>query len=502
MAAALCAVGEPAGALTFDFEVVFQTGDDVPGVPGTTFSGFVPGPINDQGETVLNASVTGPSGTNPAPRFLGTAGSGGTFALQLRPGDPAPGIAGATVTGFSRAQDIDNAGQIAFLAGLDGQGIDQTNNTVLYVQTASGLEPVLRTGATIPGQPPEITVADLGTPIINDAGDLVVTVEIDAPGVTDDNDDVVLRQTATGFEIAAREGFPVSGLPGAATERIFGTPGLDEDGTIILNTRLQTAGPPTGSSGGLIAIGETGSTVLAQQGVTQVPDAGGAIIESVGISAPERNATGEFVLPTSLSVGTGDATDDNARVLIASRNGGIETVIREGDTILGAGDGQYSRTNSGEAGISDAGVVVARSFLEGPGVDSSNNVVLWADGNNGPEKILRTGDMFELAPGDFRQISSISVASAGRFVNASTQVGFVLGLGDLALGAENITTVLVLATPIPVAAIPLPAGVWLLAAALALLWRRSVGASALCLHLAVIGAVPGAPMHAGRNRHV
>lgn len=295
-AAALGTASGPAGALTFDFEVVFQTGDLAPGVPGTSFLGFVPAPINDQGEAALDASLTGPGVTNETFRVLGTAGSGGAFAPLIRAGDPAPGIAGATVRGFAGASDIDNAGHTAFFASVQGPGFDETNNSVLYVQTASGLEPVLRTGAPIPGQPPEITVAGLGRPVINDAGDLVVTVEIDAPGVTDDNDEVVLPQTATGFEFAAREGFPVSGLPGLVLESIFGPPSLDEDGTIILNTRPLTGGPLPGSFSGLIAIGETESTVLAQQAAIPLP--AGAWLLAAALALLWRRSIG--VPPPSL----------------------------------------------------------------------------------------------------------------------------------------------------------------------------------------------------------
>ncbi|MEL7174155.1 MAG: hypothetical protein AAFN05_14465, partial [Pseudomonadota bacterium] len=99
-AAALGTASGPAGAPTFDFEVVFQTGDPAPGVAGTSFFGFVPAPINDQGEAALVASVTGPGVTNETFRVLGRAGSGGAFAPLIRAGDPAPGIAGATVSGF------------------------------------------------------------------------------------------------------------------------------------------------------------------------------------------------------------------------------------------------------------------------------------------------------------------------------------------------------------------------------------------------------------------
>lgn len=127
---------------------------------------------------------------------------------------------------------------------------------------------------------------------------------------------------------------------------------------------------------------------------------------------------------------------------------GIELVARGGDAAAGLPAGT-TYGNLGAAGMSDAGAVMINGTVYGPGVDSSNNQVLWSDRNGQLEVFIREGDQ---APGvaagvvfsrgvfgtpDTAFLESV-IASNGILATAANLQGpNVAGGNDEALFAEN-----------------------------------------------------------------
>jgi hypothetical protein len=114
-----------------------------------------------------------------------------------------------------------------------------------------------------------------------------------------------------------------------------------------------------------------------------------------------------------------------------------------------------------------AGAVAFTTLLRGDDVTASNDRGLWAQDDNGVlNLVLRKGDLFEVAAGDFRTISFISAIIAGgdeggrsTFFNADGTLAFRLDFTD---GTSGIFT----------AAVPEPSTFALLA----------IGAVGICLH--------------------
>ncbi|MEM8781301.1 MAG: choice-of-anchor tandem repeat NxxGxxAF-containing protein [Planctomycetota bacterium] len=138
---------EAAGTLS----LVAQTGTPAPAAgPGVNYS-FLEDPLlSDGGHTVFAASLTGDA-INADNNEALFRHFGGQTELVVQAGDPAPGTGAGVVfasTFRAFAEPLVNAsGQVAFLAELDGFGVNDDNNQGLFATDADGqLRLVARTG--------------------------------------------------------------------------------------------------------------------------------------------------------------------------------------------------------------------------------------------------------------------------------------------------------------------------------------------------------------------
>ncbi len=135
------------------FSTAMRSGDIAPGTNGAIFNfvdaNDVPN-INNQGQIAFNAFVTG-SGvdfTNDAGMWVGTQDS---LTLVMREGAPAPGTnvffsgPDSPNTSFSSPWLADHA-RVAFVAGLEGDGVDRTNDSGIWAGTPGNLLLVVRDG--------------------------------------------------------------------------------------------------------------------------------------------------------------------------------------------------------------------------------------------------------------------------------------------------------------------------------------------------------------------
>gem|GEM_PF-5804024 len=136
--------------------LVVREGDDVPGLPGTTFgeSSFTVG-IGDDGTIGFCRTLIGSGVTANNEESLWTE-KAGTFKLIVREGDPAPdlnpGVEFDSIISGSGgiAPAISPSGRVAFLARVRGPGITNTNDDALWVQDGNGnIRLVVREGSLV-----------------------------------------------------------------------------------------------------------------------------------------------------------------------------------------------------------------------------------------------------------------------------------------------------------------------------------------------------------------
>lgn len=128
-------IGEPG--------LVARGGEDAHGTgTGVVYSYFYDPIINDLGQVTFVGALagTGVAATNDHGIWSETAGVLGSPQLIAREGDAAPGTEdGVVFSGGFSGYMSNNAGQVAFKAGLAGAGISDTNDSGLWATDASGL---------------------------------------------------------------------------------------------------------------------------------------------------------------------------------------------------------------------------------------------------------------------------------------------------------------------------------------------------------------------------
>jgi hypothetical protein len=172
-----------------------------------------PTSLNHAGEV---AFVGGPSRGLNAPRTI-YAGSPGSVVQVAREGDPAPGTPeGVLYRGLPFGEPVLNdAGQVAFAASLEGNGVTEANDYAIFSGQFSAPSLVARAGSPAPGTPAGVTYASrifgeysfgLITEL-NVAGQMAFLAPLAGPGVTEATDaGLFFYDPVLGTRLVVREG--------------------------------------------------------------------------------------------------------------------------------------------------------------------------------------------------------------------------------------------------------------------------------------------------------
>lgn len=163
-------------------EVLLRTGTIPPGVAARPFGGAY---FHTMSETGMLAFVGvlgeyGAHGPDQQDGLWATAPSG-ELALILRTGDPAPGSSGSRTFGSLLGSDytpaVNARGELAIAVMLEGAG--SLESTVWSWSPESGLTQIASETDVLPGLIPGRSVLGFDDPLINDRGDVLLSVILD-----------------------------------------------------------------------------------------------------------------------------------------------------------------------------------------------------------------------------------------------------------------------------------------------------------------------------------
>jgi hypothetical protein len=367
--------------------------------------------ISDAGITAFAAHVIG-SG-------IGLSGPGGS-ALVAREGEQAAGTpVGIVYSGFDvlrRTFLVNDAGQVAFQDFLFGSGVDSSNNHGIWAQRHGNVELVARAGDHAPGTPDGVNFSDLyGVPFsLNNLGQTAFYGALTGSGVA--NDAGIWSEGSGSLALVARTGNQAPGMPDGAVFNIFriSEPALNNAGqTAFLGVVAGGGVDATNSSG--IWSGPAGNLSLVARSGDQAPGApSGVNFTMSGLHSLALNDAGQiafFATPTGAGV---DST--NNRGLWSGAPGSLALVARTGDHAPGTEDGvvfaNFSNlfANSNRTLILNAaGQTAFVARLTGSGISANDLGGIWATDRSGAlQLIARTGDLLEVAPGDFRTVNLLA----------------------------------------------------------------------------------------------
>ena len=220
--------------------VVFEEGDPRNALEFESFSGV---DINDAGQLAYKARFR-PKGSGAGTPATAQAVEIDETALAIA-GLPAPGVAGAVydeVAFAAAGPELNDNGEVVFVAQLEGQGIDASNNSGLFFgSTLSSMSLIAREGDAVPDLD-QIFLGQIGDASLNDLGDLLFTAELTGPNVGPRAFGLFRRPAHGGIETVARTGdtLMIDGLgPLAVVRPDIGRDAINDAGQIAFAVNLE-----------------------------------------------------------------------------------------------------------------------------------------------------------------------------------------------------------------------------------------------------------------------
>lgn len=451
----------PAAAVKLPSFLVAYTGQGAPGTAGPTFELLFTPSISELGDLGFRARLTGP-GTNSGNNFGLWRTEGGPLLLHLRAGDAVPGLAGTTWgTNFSDPNLQSAPGETldAFTVQLNGT----TSGASIWSELPAGLRKVAVLGESAP-EIAGATFALLGAPLFNGASETLFGARVTGGGVVAANDDALYLDDGATLDLLVRQGdlAPDVGMAAPFLSDFAGVGGavLADGGVVSFPQSVNLSGflrngiwSNHGGALHLVAIDKGSAAGIG----------GTEHLNSVSTLRGNRHGQISFlaVIQNQFDGNVGNGlwiSDEGGAPALALRRDGAEpglspnatrfTLADNGVLYLittlfenpsGSHDGIFALTRSagwrelvrvGErvpdlpAGIEYAsfdqivangnGQIAFRALITGPGVVSSNNRVLAAQGSDLSFRLVaRTGEQIEVSPGVFRTISTLNLTHTG-----------------------------------------------------------------------------------------
>jgi hypothetical protein len=440
--------------------LVAREGAAAPGTgPGVNF-GFLESPVlNGAGQTAFFGFLTG-TGVNSTNAWgIWSEGGGSGLTLVARAGAAAPGTGPGVNFSLLVSPVLNGAGQTAFRSSLTGVGVNSTNDSGIWLEGGgSGLALVARTGAAAPGTGAGVDFNGFGFPVLNGAGQIAFLGGLTGAGVDGTNDSGVWSEGGgAGLALAAREGDAAPGTGPGVNFDGFGSLVLNGAGQAAFVGVLTGAGMNgTNDSGIWSEGGGSGLTLVAREG-DAAPGTGPGVNFGSFNSPPVLNGAGQTAF-RGFVTGAGVSSSNDSGIWSEGGGAGLKLVARAGDAAPGTGAGVNFRSLGGLV-LNGAGQTAFYGELTGAGVVGANNAGIWLEeGGLGLELVAREGDLFDVNDDplidELRTISNVSLVTGsggedGRptLLNDAGQLAFALSFTD---GSGGVFV----ATPPPDASLP------------------------------------------------
>lgn len=350
------------------------------------------------GRVAFRGQLIGPGVTDATDEVVYTGlgtGGGGLLMLVAREGDPAPGAyLGARFRAFGDRVATNAESEVAFTAVIGRVGDDEFGSNNVVLSNADGpLDIVAQSNTAAPDTDPGVSFDRFGEPSLDDAGRTMFAASLLGANVGGDSDTGIWAERNGRVVKIAREGDAAPGVPGA----LYGPIGkqrlaTNADGALAFRSSL--LGPDQEVTGheAVWFRPANGPVTLVARTSQPTPQAGAGTVHRT-IGSPTINIQGEIAFDGWVE-GPGVTLENDACVW-AGRAGALELIAREGSQAPGTDSGIYF-TDFADVTISDAGRVAFVGWIDGPGVNPSNDEGIWATDANGDLRlVVRTGYRFD-----------------------------------------------------------------------------------------------------------
>ncbi len=373
------------------YRTIALSGQPAPGTdPGEVFDKFGFPLIDAQGRIAIFASVAGDdvSGTNDFAIWSQTPGA---LTLVAREGSPAPGMGTGVVfenLAGSGSPVFSTSGHIAFQATLTGGDVTEDNDLSLWSDRSGSLALIAHEGDVAPGA--DATFSGFGFPLINASGEVAFIAGLRGPTVDSDTNSSTWVESNGALRLVAREGFQADGfLPGSLYD-LTDELGLSDQGGVAFRGRVYRPGASRTATGVWNeGSGSPGAPALIVNQYGVAPGTEPGVVFDEVFTRVTVDAQGHVTFRGSL---TGDGVDaTNSRGIWSERTGELELVVRTGQLAPGLADGVVF-TGVGNPVVDGTGTMAFFGSFFGPGVDYTNELGIWLSDSESLRLVARDGD--------------------------------------------------------------------------------------------------------------
>lgn len=334
--------------------------------------------------TSMMAVLTGLAATSAA-----LAGDTVDFTMRAvaMTGDAAPGAPGAHFVGFGYPV-INASGDVSFLATLGGPGVDQSNDSGIWMQRNGNVSLIAREGDAAPNlNGMEFGPFSEKPCALNDRGELAFGAGLRDVGSTEIGISSIWFASQGAMSLVAKVGDAAPGAPGA-TFGIIGSLALNNAGRIAFSGEL-TGGRPlpfphhgmwSGPPDDLALVAGSGDAATGTQGVfstIRTPFAGQQL-DSRGASVFWSTVFDPIT------------RDTNSSGVWQGGSGALELIVQEGDVAAGANGAMFEDVRDSLSGANGVVVFSGRIPSASGSFGSSNGV--WRASESGLSSVILPGD--------------------------------------------------------------------------------------------------------------
>ncbi len=310
-----------------------RAGKPAPGTEAGVFfsSSFGPLAINLQGKVTFPAGLTGTGVTASNDSGIWT-GNTSSLTLVARGGSPAPGLSTGAVfrTLINTVPVLNSAGRTAFQAGLAGTGISNSNDTSVWSEGTGSLALVAQEGSQAPGTSADVNFNFFNTMVsFNEAGQVAFQAGLTGTEVNITNDSGVWSKGSGSLALVARKGSPAAGTPADVYFGAVRPPLINHAGKTAFTADLVGSGVTTTDDGGVWSEGAGTLALVARKG-DQAPGAPAGVNFSGFNSTVTMNGAGQTAFSGNLT-GAGVTNSNDFGIWAVDPFGQLVKIARSGD---------------------------------------------------------------------------------------------------------------------------------------------------------------------------
>jgi hypothetical protein len=409
-------------------ELVAMVGDPAPGLPAGFVYDYLSVPqIDGAGNVLFMAYVDGPgvSGANNLADFYGPPGAVSKLVWES---EPAFGIPGAVVC-YIASENVAENGLIALTLEVTGYGVTPDyNDRVLYVGTPGEFVKVVQSADQAIDCPAGVyydaSYNDFSGNL-SDNGTLRFSGAVAGEGVTEWNDRCVWIGPPDDLHLVYRDDMQAAQCPEGVLYRSADLFSFNDLGEVAFRAVLRGTGVTSANDGGHFMGGPGTLTKISREGDPAEPFGPGVTWKAVSLAPNSMNAWGD-VNENAMIQGTGVTTANDQVSLVATPEG-LCVLGREGDPVLQLGADVHISA-LGNCLLNNQREAFYKVGYAGPGITEANKWAMYFRPYDGASQVMRDSDPAPTFPPDV-VVSHIYNATALVAMNDAGDIVFPTEIG-------------------------------------------------------------------------